>query len=57
MENIKNDPEPTFEDMYDDIEDGDPPIRGVELELSRNYFWVREKLFNSYLYKFQFKFQ
>ena len=37
VEKIKNDPEPAFDDMYEDIGVGEIPIRGVELGLSRNY--------------------
>ena len=37
VEKINSDPEPTAEDLYDDIEVGKPPIRGVELGLSRDY--------------------
>jgi pyruvate dehydrogenase E1 component alpha subunit len=34
-EKIKNDPEPTFEDLYSDVGVTHHPIRGVELGLSR----------------------
>ena len=37
VEKIKTDPEPTFEDMYDDVGLTHHPIRGVELGLSRDY--------------------
>ena len=37
VEKIKNDPEPTPEDLYADICSSDHPIRGVELRLSQNY--------------------
>lgn len=34
VEKIKNDPEPTPEDLYADVGVGNHPIRGVELKLS-----------------------
>jgi pyruvate dehydrogenase E1 component alpha subunit len=37
VEKIMSDPEPTPEDLYADIGTKNVPIRGVELELSRDY--------------------
>ena len=37
VEKIKNDPEPSPEDLYTNIGLGHHPIRGVELHLSKDY--------------------
>jgi len=37
VEKMKNDPEPSFEDLYADVGVSKHPIRGVEIHLSRDY--------------------